>query len=178
VSNRRLPPRQTLPMPPAELGDPLCGLEAPECIEALERAAAELLLGTNLEPREIVRCLLANEGDRQAIEPGFVQVFGRLPSARVDGSSCRRPKTCTVADIRGCAAKAITSSLKPFYPVISRCCAISQLTGSSTSLLMHTLTTTGPSVTARALSISSKSSGRLTLNPLAPKPTANFSKSG
>jgi hypothetical protein len=55
-------------------GDPLCGLEAPECIEALERAAAELLMGTNLEPREIVRGLLANEGDRQALERGFALI--------------------------------------------------------------------------------------------------------
>src|SRR5262245_65311023 len=60
-----------MPKPPAELGDPLCGLEAPECVEALERAAAELLMGTNLEPRESIRGLLANEGDRQAIERGF-----------------------------------------------------------------------------------------------------------
>jgi hypothetical protein len=73
VSNRRLPPRQTMPMPPAELGDPLYGLDSPEAIEALERAAAELLMGTNLEPREIVRGLLANEGDRQAIEVRFAE---------------------------------------------------------------------------------------------------------
>jgi hypothetical protein len=78
VSDRRLPPRPALPMPPAELGDPLCGLEAPECIEALERAAAELWMGTNIEPREIVRGLLANEGDRQALERGFALIQHNL----------------------------------------------------------------------------------------------------
>jgi hypothetical protein len=29
---------------------------------------------------------------------GVLALFGRLPSARVDGSSCRRPKTCTGAE--------------------------------------------------------------------------------
>jgi hypothetical protein len=65
-------------MPPVELRDPLCGLEAPECVEALERAAAELLMGTNLEPREIVRGLLANEGDRQSLERGFALIQHNL----------------------------------------------------------------------------------------------------
>jgi hypothetical protein len=74
MSNRRLLPCQTIMVAPAEEADPSCGLGAPECIEALERAAAELLMGTNLEPREIVRGLLANEGDRQAIGRGFALI--------------------------------------------------------------------------------------------------------
>jgi hypothetical protein len=65
---RRLPQGQTMPMPPVELADPICGLEAPECIEGLD---AQLPNCTNLEPREIVRGRLANEGDRQALERGF-----------------------------------------------------------------------------------------------------------
>jgi hypothetical protein len=78
VSNRRLLPRQTIPMPPAEMADPLCGLEAPECIEALERAAAELIRGTNLDPKELVRGLLANEGDRQVTERDFALIQHNL----------------------------------------------------------------------------------------------------
>jgi hypothetical protein len=81
----------------------------------------------------------------------------------------------------GCTAKgAFRSSILIIrsYSVISRRCAISQLTGNSTSPLMRTLTMTGPSSTASALSISPKSSGRLTRKPFAPKPMANFSKSG
>jgi len=74
MSNRRLPRRPPPTSPLAENADPLNGLESPECIEALERAAAELLMGSNLEPREIVRGLLANEGDRQAIERGFALI--------------------------------------------------------------------------------------------------------
>ena len=74
MSNRRLPPRHPISTPPAEEADPLCGLEAPECIEALERAAADLLKGSNLQPREIVRGLLANEGDRQALERSFALI--------------------------------------------------------------------------------------------------------
>jgi hypothetical protein len=71
VSNRRRQPRQTIPNPPAEHADPEHGFDTPEAIEALERAAIELVKGTNLEPRELVRGLLANEGDRQALERGF-----------------------------------------------------------------------------------------------------------
>ena len=50
------------------------GLEAPECIEALERAAAELVHGTNLDPRQLVRDLLSNEVDRQVGERGVVRL--------------------------------------------------------------------------------------------------------
>jgi hypothetical protein len=71
MSNRRLPPRRPLNPPPAEEADPLNGLDSPEAIAALERAAAELVKGSNLAPRELVRGLLANEGDRQALERGF-----------------------------------------------------------------------------------------------------------
>jgi hypothetical protein len=74
MSNRRLPRRPSPASPLAENADPLNGLNSPECIEALERAAAELLMGSNLEPREIVRGLLANESDRQAIERGFALI--------------------------------------------------------------------------------------------------------
>jgi hypothetical protein len=68
VSNRRLPIRQRISAPLAEEADPPNGLDSPEAIEALERAAEELLKGSNLEPRELVRGLLANEGDRQVLE--------------------------------------------------------------------------------------------------------------
>ena len=78
MSNRRLPRRPPPASPLAENADPLNGLDSPECIEALERAAAELLMGSNLEPREIVRGLLANEGDRQAIERGFALIQHNL----------------------------------------------------------------------------------------------------
>jgi hypothetical protein len=78
MSNRRFPQRQPLVAPIAEDADPLNGLDSPEAIEALERAAAELLMGTNLEPREIVRGLLANEGDRQALERGFALIQHNL----------------------------------------------------------------------------------------------------
>src|SRR5262245_28026441 len=71
MSNRRRPPRQTMPNAPAELADPEHGSDTPEAIEALERAAIELVKGTNLEPCALVRGLLANEGDRQALERGF-----------------------------------------------------------------------------------------------------------
>jgi hypothetical protein len=58
--------------PPAEFADPLLGdLAAPECIAALEQAAAELVKGTNVPPRELVLGLLANEGDRQVLERDF-----------------------------------------------------------------------------------------------------------
>lgn len=46
MSSRRLPPRKTIPTPPAEEVDPLNGLDSPEAIAALERAAAELVRGT------------------------------------------------------------------------------------------------------------------------------------
>jgi hypothetical protein len=74
MSNRRLPQHQSL----AEDADPLNGLDSPEAIEALERAAAELVKGSNLEPRELVLGLLANEGDRQAIERGFALIQHNL----------------------------------------------------------------------------------------------------
>src|SRR5262245_61674069 len=71
MSNRRRQSRQTILTPPAEQADPEHGFDTPEAIEALERAAIELVKGTNLKPRELVRGLLANEGDRQALERGF-----------------------------------------------------------------------------------------------------------
>ena len=76
--SNRLPQRHPLVSPLAEDVDPLNGLDSPEAIAALERAAAELLMGTNLKPREIVRGLLANEGDRQAIERGFALIQHNL----------------------------------------------------------------------------------------------------
>lgn len=74
MSSRRLLRCPPLVSRLAENADPLNGLDWAECIEALERAAAELLMGTNLEPREIVCELLASEGDRQAIERGFALI--------------------------------------------------------------------------------------------------------
>src|SRR5262245_16078888 len=74
MSNRRLPKRRPLTSPLAEEADPLNGLDSPEAIAALEKAATELVKGTNLEPRDLVRGLLANEGDRQAIERGFALI--------------------------------------------------------------------------------------------------------
>ena len=67
MSNRRHPPRS----PPAEDADPLNGLDTPEAIEALEHAAEGLVKGSNLEPRQLVLALLANEGDRQVLERGL-----------------------------------------------------------------------------------------------------------
>jgi hypothetical protein len=64
------------------------------------------------------------------------------------------------------------------YPPLANCSAISLLMGNSISPLIRTSTTTGPSVTANALSISPRSSGRRTRNPWAPKPIANRSSSG
>jgi hypothetical protein len=64
------------------------------------------------------------------------------------------------------------------YPPLANCSAISLLMGNSISPLIRTSTTTGPSVTANALSISPRSSGRRTRNPLAPNPIANRSSSG
>jgi len=62
MRNRRHPQRR--PHSLANAGaDPWAGLDSPEAIEALERAAAELPNGSILEPRELVRGLLANEGD-------------------------------------------------------------------------------------------------------------------
>src|SRR5262245_16167906 len=78
MSNRRLPRRQPLASPPAEEANPLNGLDSPEAIEALERAAAELLQGSNLTPRELVVGLLGNEADRQAIERGFAVIQHNL----------------------------------------------------------------------------------------------------
>ena len=46
--------------------------------EGLERAAAELVRGTNLEPRDLVRGLLAGEGDRQALEGSFALIQHNL----------------------------------------------------------------------------------------------------
>jgi hypothetical protein len=57
-SARRGSSDTALPLPEA-----WAGLDSPEAIEAPERAAAELLNGSNLEPRDLVRGLLANEGD-------------------------------------------------------------------------------------------------------------------
>jgi hypothetical protein len=74
MSNRRLSQRRPLALPSAEDADPLNGLDSPEAIVTLERGAVELLLGSNLQPREIVRGLLTNEGDRQAIERGFALI--------------------------------------------------------------------------------------------------------
>jgi hypothetical protein len=76
MSNRRLPKRPPL-APPAE-ADPLNGLDTPEAIEALERAAEELVKGSNLEPRELVRGLLADEGDRQVLERGLALIQHNL----------------------------------------------------------------------------------------------------
>lgn len=78
MSNRRLPKRRPLTSPLAEEADPLNGLDSPEAIAALEKAATELVKGTNLKPRELVRGLLANEGDRQAIERGFALIQHNL----------------------------------------------------------------------------------------------------
>jgi hypothetical protein len=64
------------------------------------------------------------------------------------------------------------------YPPLANCSAISLLIGNSISPLIRTSTTTGPSVTANALSISPRSSGRRTRNPLAPNPIASRSSSG
>jgi hypothetical protein len=64
------------------------------------------------------------------------------------------------------------------YPPLANWRAMSWLRGNSKSPLIRTSTTTGPSVMARAASMRSSSSGRFTRNPLAPKPSANRSKSG
>ena len=69
MSNRRLPPpRRTIANPPAEQADPEHGFDTPEAIEALERAAAELVQGSNLDPKQLVLGLLSNEADRQVLE--------------------------------------------------------------------------------------------------------------
>src|SRR5262245_21149039 len=78
MSNRRIGLRKPVSTPPTEEADPLHGLDSPEAIAALEKAAAELVRGTNLSPDELVRGLLANEGDRQAIERGFAQIQHNL----------------------------------------------------------------------------------------------------
>src|SRR5262245_30184485 len=78
MSDRPLPRRLPPASPLAENADPLNGLDTPEAIETLKRAAAELPMGINLEPREIVRGLLANEGDRQALERGFALIQHNL----------------------------------------------------------------------------------------------------
>lgn len=74
MSNRRLPKRRPLTCPASEEAHPLNGLDSPEAVEALELAAAELVQGSNLAPRDLVRGLLANEGDRQALERGFALI--------------------------------------------------------------------------------------------------------
>jgi hypothetical protein len=74
MSNRRRPSRRLTSTPPAEQADPEHGFDTPEAIEALERAAAELVQGTNLDPRELVRGLLSNEADRQVGERGVVRL--------------------------------------------------------------------------------------------------------
>src|SRR5262245_25011746 len=74
MSARRRPPRQTIPTPPVEQADPEHGFDTPEAIEALERAAAELVQGTNLDPRQLVRGLLSNEADRQVGERDIVRL--------------------------------------------------------------------------------------------------------
>ena len=76
MSNRRLPQRP--PLAPPAGADPLNGLDTPEAIEALERAAEELVKESNLEPRELVRGLLADEGDRQVLERGLALIQHNL----------------------------------------------------------------------------------------------------
>ena len=80
MSNRkRNHPPKPLSAPPAEYADPLLGdLAAPECIAALEQAAAELVKGTNVPPRELVLGLLSNEGDRQVLERDFGLIHHNL----------------------------------------------------------------------------------------------------
>jgi hypothetical protein len=78
MSNRRLPQRPPLAPPPAEEADPVNGLDTPEAIEALERAAEELVKGSNLGPPELVLGLLANEGDRQVLERGLALIQHNL----------------------------------------------------------------------------------------------------
>jgi len=55
VSNRHLPISQTISAPLTEDADPLSGLDSPEAIEALERAAEELVKGSNLDPGACAR---------------------------------------------------------------------------------------------------------------------------
>ena len=78
MSNRRRPPRRLISPPPAEQADPEHGFDTPEAIQALERAAEELVRGTNIAPRELVLGLFANEGDRQAIERRFALIQHNL----------------------------------------------------------------------------------------------------
>jgi len=74
MSNRRLAPCRPISTPPAEQADPEHGLDTPEAIEALYRAAEELVQGTNLDPKQLVLGLLANEGDRQVGERDIVRL--------------------------------------------------------------------------------------------------------
>ena len=63
--------RSIISVPSDQEFDPLNGLDSPECIAALEKAAAELIKGTNLSPDLLVRGLLTGEADRQALERCF-----------------------------------------------------------------------------------------------------------
>jgi hypothetical protein len=98
MSNRRHPQRRPLSFATAG-ADPWAGLDSPEAIEALERAAAELLNGSILEPRELVRGLSANEADRQALERGFGPIQHYL-GARINALKVHSAELRNTAEAR------------------------------------------------------------------------------
>ncbi len=110
MSNRRLPPRKTIPTPPAEVADPLNGSDSPEAIAALEKAVVELVRGTNLSPEELVRGLLTNEGDRQALERGFA-----APGEACNAGSRSGALTASSSSVRMTDKRQTTSPRRPIW---------------------------------------------------------------
>src|SRR5262245_51322420 len=86
-------------MPPQELGDPLWGFEAPECIEALERAAAELQMGA---ARDRLR-RIGERGHRRALERSFALIQHGINTIKVHFTGPGNgAEGCMVS--RGCSA--------------------------------------------------------------------------